>query len=416
VLQTITKHSFTWNFLNQLFKIIGEFIGINDLQYETDKLKKIIVRFDETKKLFVKAMMVPSCKIEMQNFCTKMLYKIRYSFSKIVRLLNLHENSDVNKWLTKENARLIKKISKTNPDFANKLKQKKTNVVNIDLDKWLGANHALLCHYKKELQKWRDDIDYAVLQKKKSPEIQWRIWENYIIASLIENHSKLCIERIETKQKTSWVDRKLMEISNKITAEIMNLTRPRINSAILHKRSLLSTPSGMRSTLPINSPMVTGRKLNRLPIAMKTKSENKQASTPLMPARSKSIDLGNQYHFNMVKVAKADLSYGVKELNKPTEEEAKPSAIMFRKIKSKTQTPPTPLLKEQSTLKHIFDKKFEDKGNTTTESTPEMNSSAWSKLNTPVENKTDHKDLDVPTNPSLGILSKESTYSRNLIF
>jgi hypothetical protein len=207
-----------------------------------------------------------------------------------------------------------------------------------------------------------------------------------------------------------------MEISNKITAEIMNLTRPRINSAILHKRSLLSTPSGMRSTLPINSPMVTGRKLNRLPIAMKTKSENKQASTPLMPARSKSIDLGNQYHFNMVKVAKADLSYGVKELNKPTEEEAKPSAIMFRKIKSKTQTPPTPLLKEQSTLKHIFDKKFEDKGNTTTESTPEMNSSAWSKLNTPVENKTDHKDLDVPTNPSLGILSKESTYSRNLIF
>jgi hypothetical protein len=403
VLQIITKHSFTWNFLNQLFKTIGEFIGINDLQYETDKLKKIIVRFDDTKRLFVKAMMVPSTKIEMQNFCTKMLYKIRYSFSKIVRLLNLHENSDVNKWLTKENARLIKKISKTNPDFANKLKLKKINVVNIDLDKWLGANFALICHYKKELQKWRDDIDYAVLQKKKSPEIQWRIWENYITASLIENHSKLCIERIETKQKTSWVDRRLMEISNKITAEIMNLTRPRINSAILQKRSLLSTPSGMKNTLPINSPLVTGRKLNRLPIAMKNKSENKQASTPLMPARSKSIDLGNQYQFNMDKVARA-------------EEEVKPSAIMFRKFESKTQNPPQPLLKDHSSLKKIFDKKFDDKGNTTTESTPEMNSNALSKFNTPNISQTDHRDLNLPTNPSLGLLSKQSTLSRNLIF
>jgi hypothetical protein len=207
-----------------------------------------------------------------------------------------------------------------------------------------------------------------------------------------------------------------MEISNKITAEIMNLTRPKINSAMLQKRSLLSTPSGIRNALPINSPLVTGRKLNRLPIAMKNKSENKQASTPLMPSRSKSIDLGNQYVFNMDKVARADLSFGVRELNKPTEEEAKPSAIMFRKFESKTQTPPQPLLKDQSSLKHIFDKKFEDKGNTTTESTPEMNSNALSKINTPDNNKTDHRNLSLPTNASIGILSKQSTHSRNLIF
>jgi hypothetical protein len=48
--------------------MIGEFIEISDLHYDTDKLKEIIVKFDDTKNLFVKEMMVPTNSIEMQQF------------------------------------------------------------------------------------------------------------------------------------------------------------------------------------------------------------------------------------------------------------------------------------------------------------------------------------------------------------
>lgn len=111
-------------------------------------------------------MMVETNNIEMKNFCTKILYKIRYSFSKLGRLINLHENEEISKWLVKENAKIIKKISKKNPDFADKLKHKKLSFINIDLDQCKGANFAILCHYKEALQKWRDEIDYALLQRK----------------------------------------------------------------------------------------------------------------------------------------------------------------------------------------------------------------------------------------------------------
>lgn len=146
--------------------MIGEFIEISDLHYDTDKLKEIIVKFDDTKNLFVKEMMVPTNSIEMQQFWTKILYRIRYIFSKLGRLINLHENEEINKWLTKENARIIKKISKNNPNLADKLKHKKIPFINIDLDKCKGANFAILCHYKEALQKWRNEIDYALLQRK----------------------------------------------------------------------------------------------------------------------------------------------------------------------------------------------------------------------------------------------------------
>lgn len=136
-------------------------------------------------------------------------------------------------------------------------------------------------------------------KENKEPEIQWRIWGNDIVASQIENHNKLCVERIETKEKTSKVDKKFMEISNRIAAEIATLTKPRVSSAIIHKRNLLTLSGSTKNTLPINSPLITSRALNKLPQIIKAIDEAKQASTPSMPARSKGIELENQDKFQM---------------------------------------------------------------------------------------------------------------------
>ena len=104
----ITKETFSWNFLRDMWKIIGEFIESNDLHLKTDRLKKIIVKFDDCKQTFVKALMVKKNKIEMEEFCSKMLYRIRYIFSKLGRVLNLHENPMINQWISKGNKKLLK--------------------------------------------------------------------------------------------------------------------------------------------------------------------------------------------------------------------------------------------------------------------------------------------------------------------
>ena len=110
--------------------IIGEFIENNTLHKDTDKLVDIIIKFDQYKQDFVKAVMVPSNKIEHQDFCSKMLYRVRYILSKLGRLLNLRENTK--KWLIKDNNRLLKKIVKANPDFDKQMKAKKLPLVNMD--------------------------------------------------------------------------------------------------------------------------------------------------------------------------------------------------------------------------------------------------------------------------------------------
>jgi len=48
--------------------IIGEFIENNSLHKDTEKLVDIIMKFDDSKTHFVKALMVPSNKIEVQGF------------------------------------------------------------------------------------------------------------------------------------------------------------------------------------------------------------------------------------------------------------------------------------------------------------------------------------------------------------
>lgn len=101
----------------------------------TDKLKSIIMKFDDFKQNFVKALYDSNNKIEMDDFCSKMLYRIRYIFSKMGRLLNLHENESIRKWLAKDNNRLLKKISEKNPKFIDEMKKKNISLINIDSHK-----------------------------------------------------------------------------------------------------------------------------------------------------------------------------------------------------------------------------------------------------------------------------------------
>lgn len=48
--------------------IIGEFIENNNLHRDTEKLVNIIMKFDDNMQHFVKALVVPSNKIEIQEF------------------------------------------------------------------------------------------------------------------------------------------------------------------------------------------------------------------------------------------------------------------------------------------------------------------------------------------------------------
>lgn len=175
MIPTITKDSFSWNFLKKMCKIIGEFVENADLAYNTEKLKDIIIKFDDSKQHFVKASKVSTNNIEKQDFCCKMLCRIRYIFSKMGRILNLHENVSINRWLVKENARLLKKIGEKNPKFLEEMKKKNIKLINIDSHKNKNANFALMFHYKEQVKNWRNDIDYAVLMRNENPEIQCRI-------------------------------------------------------------------------------------------------------------------------------------------------------------------------------------------------------------------------------------------------
>ena len=160
----VSKDSFSSNFLKDMCKIIGEFIESRDLHYHTDKLKEIIVKFDDSKQNFVKAITLNNNKIEIEEFCSKMLYKIRYIFSKLGRLLNLHENPSINKWISKDNRKLLRNITKANPKAVEQLKSQNIQLINMDAHENKNSKLALMLHFKESLKKWRNDIDYANLK------------------------------------------------------------------------------------------------------------------------------------------------------------------------------------------------------------------------------------------------------------
>lgn len=287
-------------------RIIGEFIRSNDLHYATDKLIKIIVKFDEAQRNFVKALLVPSNNVEMEDFCSKMLYKIRYIFSKLGRILNLREQT--NKWLEKANERLIKKISKIDPEYVEKMNQKKIKLINIDAHNCKNAKMELLFLYKNVVKNWKNEVDYAILMRKEAPTICCRICEREIVAANIEQHTQLCLKRYHAKKKTSEIDKKFLAICNRITNEISGLTKSKVSSAVIKKRSFLDN-SGTNKGLPINSPLINYRNINQLNEKSQTITEQRiNTLTPAMPSRSSEMGFNKEEQFAMNKIIRKDLS------------------------------------------------------------------------------------------------------------
>lgn len=59
--------------------------------------------------------------------------------------------------------------------------------------------------------------------------------------------------------KTSEIDKKLMEISHRITNEISNLTKAKVSSAILRKRSVFESPNPNKNIFIFPTPSLTSK-------------------------------------------------------------------------------------------------------------------------------------------------------------
>lgn len=134
------------------------------------------------------------------------------------------------------------------------------------------------------------------------------------------------------------------------------MTKTRVNSAIISKRSLnpLGTPN---RNLPINSPLITNKGLNSLSKIAKEKTEVNKMSTPSMPSRSVPMDLSSPSgSILMNKIVRRDLDRD----NPPT-------------VPSLTKKPPLPVEpKMKIPKKEDSDVKPESKNNTTMETTPNI--------------------------------------------
>lgn len=91
------------------------------------------------------------------------------------RILNLHDNESISKWLAKDNNRLLKKISEKNPNFIQEMRKKNISLINLDAHESKNGKIALMFHFKQAVKNWRNDLEYANLQKKQEPDIKCRI-------------------------------------------------------------------------------------------------------------------------------------------------------------------------------------------------------------------------------------------------
>ena len=231
-------------------------------------------------------------------------------------------------------------------------------------------------HLKESIKKWRDDIDIANFQRKQEPDIQCRICSNYIPASQIDYHNQLCLKRIHTKEKASKVDKQFMEILNKITREILSLSRAKGSSAIIKKRSFFKEQDQTRK-LPINSPLITNRGLNKLQDMSKELIEKNKTSTPSMPSRSGPVDFVKDNQLQMNKLVRNDNVNKTENIKSDdfrggfqfrTFDRADKNTLGIRK-------PPLPKDKkeEPTIVKEKPEEKSEGKINTTMETTPDIN-------------------------------------------
>lgn len=68
VILTENRDTFSCQLLKKICEIIYEFVEDNDLHNNTDKLKDIIVKFDESTQHFMKAKQIPNNIIVMEEF------------------------------------------------------------------------------------------------------------------------------------------------------------------------------------------------------------------------------------------------------------------------------------------------------------------------------------------------------------
>lgn len=161
-----------------------------------------------------------------------------------------------------------------------------------------------------------------------------------------------------------------MQISNMITNEMSELTKRKIHSAVISKRSINNRHGGINS-LSINSPLITNRGGSNQ-FSFNESKPTKQPCTPAMPSRPKGMDLtsSNKFFFNKFydqKIEEED------NQSKAPEKESKPKP-MFRTLNRDkgVAKPPLPFERKEVAVKSSIDQISESKNNTTMETTPEI--------------------------------------------
>lgn len=296
----------------------------------------------------------------------------------------------------KDTNRLIKKITEKNPQFLDDMRKRNIKPINIDADKSKMANWNLLQMFKESLKNWRNEIDYAMILKKDELEISCRLCGNDIPVSKIESHNSLCLKRIETKKKTSKIDKKFLDISARITTEISGMTKAKISSAVLRKRTFFDGSNHKNNQLPISSPLITNRGINKLKDMVQPIHEENKTSTPSLPSRSSALGLAAGDQFGMNKIIRRDIS-PKKDTNKLGPDDWQ-RQFNFQSLTARDRDPgalkpplPAKSIKEEPILKEQSEQKSESKINTTTETTPDVKQ-VERKVQPPIVIETEKRD------------------------
>jgi hypothetical protein len=164
-----------------------------------------------------------------------------------------------------------------------------------------------------------------------------------------------------------------MEIFSRISNDISSMVKTKVNSAVISKRKVFQSPIG-KPRLPMNSPLITNRGVNKLQDISKTLTERNKISTPSMPSRSSGFDIGGKDQFQMNKIVRKDNAKSGDQSNTPCTEDWKVDFKMKSfdkkdKDASMITKPPRPALKKDDST--YADAKSESKINSTMETTPD---------------------------------------------
>lgn len=211
------------------------------------------------------------------------------------------------------------------------------------------------------------------------------------MASKVEHHGELCLKRLEAKNKTDLIDKKFMELSHRITNEISGITKAKVSSAVVKKRSLLGVPTSNKN-LPINSPLITNRGINRLQDLSNAMAEQNKMSTPSLPARSGGLNLVKDGQFQMNRIIRKDMPPTKNETKQNTNDDWQ-RPFQIRSIESKEKD--SLALKKPPLPKEKAEQKSESKINTTMETTPDITEGTLRRLNF-TDNKEEEEKVVPP--------------------